>query len=67
MIHFHKYEIISSQQGVGTATSSLTLEKREGVPMTSILYQCKKCGKFKTKNLEGRWDIDKLNKMVKAI
>jgi hypothetical protein len=62
MLHFHKYKLISSQIGIGTATYRLTGQVKEDVPMTTILYQCMKCGKFKSKSIEGKWEITKLNK-----
>ena len=34
---------------------------------TQILYQCSKCGKLKMKTIKGHWEVDKLNKLVKAV
>ena len=53
--------------GTGSSTSNLTGQIREGVLMTDILYQCLKCGKFKTETISGHWEIDKLNKITRAI
>ena len=53
--------------GSGFSTNSLTLERNEGIQMTAILYQCMKCGKFKTKTIAGQWEINKLNKLTKAV
>lgn len=66
MIHFHKYELLSSKMGTGSAINNLTRQIRENVYMTDILYQCVKCGKFKTKTIAGHWEISKLNKLTKA-
>ena len=53
--------------GVGSSTNNLTGAVRENVQMTDILYQCIKCGKFKTKTIAGQWEINKLNKLAKAV
>jgi hypothetical protein len=60
MIHFHKYKIINSQIGIGTATYQLRGETKENIPMTTVLQKCKKCGKLQAKNIQGKWTLEDL-------
>ena len=58
MKHCHKYKVVKAKKGYGNSISIFTLKKTgSNIPITTILYKCKKCHKLKTENIEGHYTL----------
>jgi hypothetical protein len=56
----HRYLPVGVNEGTGDVQSTLNLRTvARNVPMTLVLFKCK-CGKVKTKVIEGKWTLDQV-------
>lgn len=65
LFHFHVWEIIEARMGTvypkWYVDAGLDIEDySKGEGYTYLLKKCTKCGKLKTQELEGRWDLKSL-------
>jgi hypothetical protein len=52
---WHKWKAIRTEQYDG-----VYFDEKIGVPLTRVYYRCDKCGKIKTKKINGHWELNEI-------